>query len=346
MLGEQVLLDRLAVEQLDDRGDEDLAVALREVGRVGQPLRIAGDLLPGRRIGTLAGKPQLGLATGRAGRRERAKRHVVVQAQDDDDAARRERRELVTELGHREVGRPADVEAAELLGIDGPAGLLEAGDHAVDAGLGRRPGTLGIEGHDCRVLAVVLRLEHVADVLPGDLAGLRVVGAHEGDLARGLVDIDRDGRQATVRGADLGRAVLEELEVQDRLDFLDLEVLGACEGLRRIDLGVAEGDLDAGCISLLLDRVGDELHERDRLTERDVAHLHRGRRLGRRSLGCRRFAGGRLGSGGLRRRRGRRRVRTGAHDEHQAQQGGQGGTVAHGVSVASAFRGGTDPDPD
>src|SRR5918999_6193231 len=51
---EQVGRDVLALRGLDQVWDTDLAVALREVGRVGDPVRIVLDLAVGRRVGTLA----------------------------------------------------------------------------------------------------------------------------------------------------------------------------------------------------------------------------------------------------------------------------------------------------
>ncbi len=179
--------------------------------------------------------------------------------------------------------------------IDRPADLLEAGDHAVHAREGGGSGTLGIERDQGRVGAVVLGLEGFAHGAPGDRSGQRVVGAHEGHLARLLDDIDGDRRQVAVAGADLGRAVLVELEVQDGLDLLDLEVLGTGERLGRIDLRVADHELDPGLLGLVLDAVADDRDERDRLAQRDVADLEVGRGRGRRGGG---LAGRRLGGGG------------------------------------------------
>ena len=69
-----------------------------------------------------------------------------------------------------------------------------------------------------------------------DASGLAVVGAHEGDLARRLDDVDGDGGDVIVGSTDLGRASWTDLEVQDALSALDRELLGACERLGGVEL--------------------------------------------------------------------------------------------------------------
>src|SRR5215212_11509090 len=51
VLGEDLGGDRLALEGLHHVRDQERAVALREVGHRPDVIRVAGDLLPGRRIG-------------------------------------------------------------------------------------------------------------------------------------------------------------------------------------------------------------------------------------------------------------------------------------------------------
>jgi hypothetical protein len=341
VLDEEILRERLAVEQVDHGRDEDRAVAVREVGRVRKPAWIPGDLLPGRRVRALAGQAQLALATRGARRGEGAQRHVVVEAEDRDDAAGRDGRQLVAELLERQVGGAADVDALELVVRDRAAGLLEAGDHAVHAGQGRGAGALGVEGDHGLVVAVVLGLEGIAHVLAGDGAGERVVGTHERDLAGLLDDVDGDGRQVAVGGADLGRAVLEQLEVEDGLDLLDLQVLGAGDGLGGIDLGVAHDDLDTGLLGLLEDAVGHQADERDRLAERDIADLHGFGGRGCRGGGCRLFGGGCVGR---RRRVGRcgrrgRRIAAGGEQQCEADQEREQDGCAHRVVLLGVWLG-------
>ena len=75
------------------------------------------------------------------------------------------------------------------------------------------PAASAVIEHERVVLAVELVLERLPDSLAQDGAGARVVGAHERDLARPLVDVDRDDRHLGPFGADLLGRVLEELEV-------------------------------------------------------------------------------------------------------------------------------------
>jgi hypothetical protein len=88
------------------------------------------------------------------------------------------------------------------------------------------------------------------------------------------VDVDRDDRDIRAGSTDLLCGTLVELEVQDALDLLGLERASALEGLGRVELRVAEEELHPGLVGRGLDPVRDDLDERQRVSERDVADLH------------------------------------------------------------------------
>src|SRR3954452_3771186 len=238
VLREDVLRDVLALELLHHVRDQQRAVALRVVGHRRDVVGIAGDVLPGGRIGALAGVVEVLLAAEGVGRADGAEDSVLVD-RDDDDPVARERAEEVGHLRERGIGAVSAVEDVLLVGRD-RAVLLEALTEAAHAVRVRLAGGRGLERHVGGDVAVPVVLRVLADRAAGHLASLAVVGTHEGDLARRLDDVDRDRRQVAVRVADLLARVLEDLEVQDSLDALDLQVLRAGERLGGVDLGVAE----------------------------------------------------------------------------------------------------------
>src|SRR4051812_3178932 len=145
VLREDVLRDVLALELLHHVRDQQRAVALRVVGDRRDVVGVAGDVLPGGRIGALARVVEVLLAAEGVRRTDRAQDAVLVDRDDDDPVAR----EGAEEVGHLRQGRVRSVGAVEdvlLVGRDG-AVLLEAFTEAAHAVRVRLAGCRRLERH-------------------------------------------------------------------------------------------------------------------------------------------------------------------------------------------------------
>ncbi len=132
-----------------------------------------------------------------------------------------------------------------------------------------------LERHVCVVLAVPVVLGVLAHAGTGQPSGLVVVGTKEDVLAGRLDDVDGDGGDVAVGGAEFRRLRLIDLEVDDALGAAwvfscwrtgERSPRHRCWCRRRCRSTPDYRDL-------LGDALGDQVHERDVLTERDVADL-------------------------------------------------------------------------
>ena len=117
-----------------------------------------------------------------------------------------------------------------------------------------------------------MRLEILANPDPAEPAGVGVVRPHKGCLTRRLVDVDGDHWHFRAGRADRGSGGRDRLEVEVRLDMLELEVAGTSDGAFGRGVGVAYVQLGPGDLRLFLDRVLNGVDERaGGLAEVDVA---------------------------------------------------------------------------
>lgn len=96
-----------------------------------------------------------------------------------------------------------------------------------------------------------------------DLAGIGIGGTDEGRFARFLFDVDGDDRHLRALGADVGSSGGVRLKGDEAVDILGLELAGAVECRRCVELGVAGDQLEAGRFSSLLHAGLKRIGERD-----------------------------------------------------------------------------------